>query len=335
MILNIVARCILILLGWKLPSHNFINFMSKISQKCVIIYAHTSYWDFFFLLLYRLTTQHLNNLYPIVNKTVYNRYNILMKNINAIPATLKQESNGGFINHTIDTFKSKSNYKILISPEGTLKSVPWRSGYYVLARELQIPIIIVSFDYFYHTLHYSGPYYTDCNTDFQTDYKKIENILQLEFSKTIPLHPSGSFVQINQLHLHPTVIDYLTFTTIIFPGICLYLTYVYNLYLGLIMTVGYIYSFLYHYSSECTHTCIEPITVIIGILSWFIVLIYNNHLYLNYINTFFIFLTLYFYYKGFGRKNAIDRTHNYILYHSLFHISFSIFSSLILYKIEN
>jgi hypothetical protein len=258
-----------------------------------------------------------------------------MKLVNAIPATLKEENNGGFIQNTVQKFKSSDSFKILISPEGSLKNFPWRSGYYTLSRELQVPILIVSFDYFYHRIHYSGPYYPDNNIDFKTDYKQLENILQSEFCKTVPLHLDGSYVQINKPDSYPSVIDYLSFTTLLFPGICLYYTYMYNLYLGLIMNIGYIYSFLYHYNCECRYYKIEPIAVCIGILTWFCVLFYNNHLYLNYINLSFIILTVIFYIKAFGRKNTPYRSKNYIFYHSLFHISFSIFSTLLLYEIKN
>ena len=48
----------------------------------------------------------------------------------------------------VDIFDSKEEFRLAISPEGTRKKVAaWKTGFYYIAREANVPILLVKFDY--------------------------------------------------------------------------------------------------------------------------------------------------------------------------------------------
>ena len=48
----------------------------------------------------------------------------------------------------VKIFKSRSFFRLAIAPEGTRKTVKqWKTGFYYIAREANVPILLVKFDY--------------------------------------------------------------------------------------------------------------------------------------------------------------------------------------------
>ena len=104
--------------------------------------------------------------------------------------TAKENNGGRFIENTVKKFKDLNNFHILISPEGTLKKVPWRSGYYHLAKELKVPINIVGFNYVTHETKFVRS--NIINESLEVSEAKLKS----EFEKIIPLYPECSEVKI-------------------------------------------------------------------------------------------------------------------------------------------
>jgi hypothetical protein len=198
-------RIIILLLGWKLLDEKGKSYFKEI-KKSVLIYPHTTYMDFVTLLIFK-HAYDLLGLWVVVNEGIYNRYPKLFDYLSCFPATSKEKNNGNFVQSTVSRFKDSENYHILISPEGTLKKVAWRSGYYYLSKELKIPINIVGFDYVTHEMKFiTVNLNTNENSEVPQEKEEnknlnektqIENLLQKEFKQIIPLYPECSYVKIN------------------------------------------------------------------------------------------------------------------------------------------
>ena len=198
-LINYFCRLILYLIGWKVMDDDLLDILRK-TPKCVIIYPHTTYWDFVLMFFYKFSYPELwDRLYPTINENSYNNNQWIFSRINCIPATKKESTNGGFINNTIQQFKNKDSYIILMSPEGTFKSVEWRSGYYHLAKGLDIPILIFGFDYTSHSPIFGGSFKVGDNLE------ELQNELMSEFSLITPLYREGSYVKIEDNDIKPTV----------------------------------------------------------------------------------------------------------------------------------
>lgn len=324
-----ISIFILSFLGYSLPNKQTIKLLNNI-DKAVFIYPHTSYFDFFLCILYNFAifTQNNNStnspVYIIVNQKAYNSIHPkISKYLNILPATPKETNNGGFINKTLETFQNLSKYNILISPEGTLKSVPWRSGYYVLSKQLNIPIYITGFDYCKHTLKVYGPFKA-----LDTFELTNESIYPF-FSKITPLHISGSYVKINNKYNTPTAIDLLTLSSLLSPLLYIYKIYYVHIYEFYLSVICYILSYLYHYHHESKYYIIEPISVIsiLSLYTYNVIKItdfnvYNLTNFNNNTTLFFISLSIsiYYYVKGFGRRCHKHRGTNYCKNHTLFHL---------------
>lgn len=370
-LLKWICSFIIFVCGWKFFSHEVIHTLHTL-PKAIIIYPHTSYWDFVVIMIYKIV-YNLENVRIVVNEGIYKKYSILEK-LNCFPATAKEKNNGNFTETTIQKFKDLTNYYILISPEGTLKNVPWRSGYYYLAKGLNVPIYIVGFDYCKHEiiLKHGASFNTvneqnislestqlrkDLeNTQLRKDFestqlrKDLESTLEStqlnlrkefestqlklrkDFENIIPLYPECSNVPIKCETL-PTAIDYCTLTTIIGPLYGLIRMYFIDFSCFLFLLLAYIFSILYHRSHECSHKVPEQIAVI-----WSIIYVTCRGYFLSILKydpctLFLVISTSIFYYLGMGRHCKKERTKEYILYHSLFHIFFSMMTLYQVYDI--
>ena len=126
----------------------------------------------------------------MVNEGIYKKCPKIFNFLKCFPATAKEKNKGEFVENTVNRFKNSNNFHILISPEGTLKKVPWRSGYYYLAKELKIPISVVGFNYITHKFDFVRFETIDENLEIS------ETRLKKEFEKIIPLYPECSEVKI-------------------------------------------------------------------------------------------------------------------------------------------
>ncbi len=180
---------VIFIFGWKLCTPFELDYFNDING--ILIFPHTSFFDFFIMLLYRFAYPEIkNNLYITMSQCHCDKCSFIFKYLNVICATPKQSVNGGFVSRVVNELKNK-NFKLAISPEGSIKPNKWRSGYYYLAKELNCDIHIMGFDYVKHQLVYKGKYNTD------TPLNELEPILQKEFQDIIPLHPENSFVKID------------------------------------------------------------------------------------------------------------------------------------------
>ncbi|MFC2124804.1 hypothetical protein ACFLU5_08335 [Bacteroidota bacterium] len=69
--------------------------------------------------------------------------------------------------------RKSDEFILAIAPEGTRKEVhSWKTGFYYIAREAEIPVIMASMDFKLKKVSFSNPFYTSDDTD--SDMKFIK-----------------------------------------------------------------------------------------------------------------------------------------------------------------
>lgn len=144
-------------------------------KKCVFIVApHTSWWDFSLGVLIR------NILGIEVNfvgkkelfKPPFGWYFRWMGG-----APVDRVSKEKKVAAIASIFKTKKVFRLALSPEGTRKKAErWRTGFYYIAEEANVPIIMVAFDYGKKVIKFSEPFYT--TGDIEKDLPKIKSFYE-------------------------------------------------------------------------------------------------------------------------------------------------------------
>jgi 1-acyl-sn-glycerol-3-phosphate acyltransferase len=147
-----VGRVGLRLLRWRADG-GFPN----VPKLVLCVAPHTSNWDFFvgifidFALDIRAHWLGKNTMFrwPIAR---------LLKRLGGIPIFRSEKHN--MVEQCVVAFSSADALVLAIAPEGTRKKVKeWRTGFWHIAREAHIPILLVSFDYEHRVVTF-GPMVT-------------------------------------------------------------------------------------------------------------------------------------------------------------------------------
>lgn len=189
-ILSKIAANLLWLGGWSPLTPIFKETFFSI-QRRVIIFPHTTLWDFIILALYALCEwpEYESAIYIIVKPQLFEgAKKHFFWFFNCIPATKREDRGQGFIDKTINLFTEKDNYSILISPEGTVIKNEWKSGYFYLAKGLNCPIQVIGLDYNIHTPIMITPLV------IPSDHRRAEKQLKEQMSTISPLYRKNSIL---------------------------------------------------------------------------------------------------------------------------------------------
>lgn len=134
-------------LGWKPLSDESRQFLAN-NKRCIMVYPHTSYFDFVLYLAYLFDEPDFRRRARVlINPQFTDKYWSFVRHVGAIRSTRREDKNGGATKKIIEELSKMDEYIFLISPKGTLKKDSWRSGYYHLAKSLKCPIVTAGFDY--------------------------------------------------------------------------------------------------------------------------------------------------------------------------------------------
>ena len=127
-------------LGWRLTM-----VPPPVPRCLVVVYPHTSNWDFPLGLLTRFASG-----WPVhwVGKHTLFRGPVgtLFRHWGGIPIDRRQP--GGFIDGMVAAFRERDSLMVAIAPEGTRKYVAgWKSGFYRIALAAGVPVGIGYIDY--------------------------------------------------------------------------------------------------------------------------------------------------------------------------------------------
>jgi 1-acyl-sn-glycerol-3-phosphate acyltransferase len=215
------AKLCLFSMGWKLLDDNIFNRLKQFNRS-VIVFSHTSYADFYILVLYLLAyPELLHKVRTLVKPQPFEYAGTLLTNLGAIPSTRLEDKDGGAVKRICTELKSLNNYIFLISPKGTIINRPWRSGYFHIASQLDATIFVAGLDYEKKSVIVSNPY-----SPKDYDENSIQPILKSDISQIVPLFPEGEVVPIRKHDYNKrTIIDKTRLISVFIGSLLVYLIY--------------------------------------------------------------------------------------------------------------
>jgi 1-acyl-sn-glycerol-3-phosphate acyltransferase len=181
-----MAKIILLLSGWKLEG------VVPDIGKCVIIGApHTSYWDFFFGMLYKF--YYGLNIHFLVKQELFRfPFRWMFFWIGGIPV------NRGKHDHLVaklsEKIRKSDNFYLAIAPEGSRKAVMvWKRGFYHIAKESGVPIVLGYMDYRRKVVGVGPVFYP--GEDIEKDMEEIK-----QFYSTIQARYPANFYLPHRRH---------------------------------------------------------------------------------------------------------------------------------------
>lgn len=152
------------ILGWKRIGKK------PLLNKYVLIAApHTSNWDMFYGFLNVFASR--NKIFFMAKHTLFKGpFRPILKWLGGIP--IDRRSSHHIVASAIDEFKNNDNLVITVPPEGTRSKIKyWKSGFYHIANNANVPILLGFLDYNRKEMGY-GPLFMTTG-EIEKDMKKI------------------------------------------------------------------------------------------------------------------------------------------------------------------
>ncbi|NND62216.1 MAG: acyltransferase [Flavobacteriaceae bacterium] len=155
------------ILGWKIRG----QFNPELKKCIVIVVPHTSWHDFYVGVFVRRISKV--KIHWVGKKELFKwPFGYYFKWMGGSP--LDRTSGQNKVEAIASIFKKKDEFRLTLAPEGTRKKVDtWKSGYYFIAMEANVPIIPVAFDYSTKTVTINEPFYPTGN--FEADTKTLRS----------------------------------------------------------------------------------------------------------------------------------------------------------------
>lgn len=160
-----ISAWILDLLGWKILG----VFPANAKKYVIAVAPHTSNWDFPLGLLVRSARRA--KVVFIGKHTLFKfPWGFIFRWLGGYPVDRRKSTN--FVDSVVKIFNEKDEFSVVISPEGTRKKVEkFKTGFYYIAKNAGIPIILCKFDWERKEVVFSEPLYT--TSDVEKDFEKI------------------------------------------------------------------------------------------------------------------------------------------------------------------
>lgn len=141
------------LLGWELLGR-----FPKIDKCVVIVAPHTSWVDFFLGLLIRKVLSE--EIHYIGKQSLFKPpFGWFFRWMGGTP--IDRSKSNDTVGETARVFGQKDKFRLALSPEGTRKKVvQWKTGFYYIAQQAHVPIVMVAFDFGKKQIKISEPVFT-------------------------------------------------------------------------------------------------------------------------------------------------------------------------------
>jgi len=159
--------------GWKIVGNT--TFSKDTVKKAIIIGApHTSNLDFIVALFLRKITRVKTNFIGKKELFVW-PFGIYFRAIGGFP--IDRTSGQNKVQAIAKLFSEETEFRLSLSPEGTRKKVDkWKTGFYFMAKEANVPIIMFTFDFKNKQNNISEPFYP--TNDMAADFKKMRQFYE-------------------------------------------------------------------------------------------------------------------------------------------------------------
>lgn len=158
------------ILGWKVVGNTDLS-KDEIKKAVIIAAPHTSWHDFYIGVLLRAV---LNVKTNFVGKKELFVFPIgwLFRLLGGAPIDRHTKENK--VSAIAKLFNEKDEFRMAMSPEGTRKKVDkWRTGFYYIAKEANVPIIMFTLDFENKQNKISEPFYPTDN--IEKDFEFMHN----------------------------------------------------------------------------------------------------------------------------------------------------------------
>tara|TARA_B100000886_G_scaffold10690_1_gene6934 strand:- start:2422 stop:2985 length:564 start_codon:yes stop_codon:yes gene_type:complete len=158
------------IIGWKIKGNTGLS-KNKIKKAIIIAAPHTHWLDLFLGILIRGSIGFKSNF--IAKKELFFfPLNIFLKLIGGVPVNRSKKNNT--VNEIVNIYNNKEEFIISLAPEGTRRKVSkFKTGFYHIAKEANIPIIMITMDYSNKQSLISNEFYPTRNS--KDDLSFIEN----------------------------------------------------------------------------------------------------------------------------------------------------------------
>jgi len=173
--MRILAKWILNLMGWRVTH----GMPEGITKAIIIMAPHTSNWDFVFGRL-GFASHGITPKIMIKKESFFFPLGTILRALGAIP--VDRGFSTGTVKKVTSMMAQSDSFFLLIAPEGTRKlSRNWKKGFYFMAQQANVPVIMGFLDYKTKTgglgplLYPSG--------DFEADLKTIQDFYKTKKAK--------------------------------------------------------------------------------------------------------------------------------------------------------
>ena len=134
----------------------------QLSKYIIIVGPHTSNQDFILGLAFR-SVLNISSAHFLGKESLFKPpFGKLFVKMGGIP--VKRDTSNNMVKQVVELFNQSDNLIIALSPEGTRKKTErLRTGFYHIASEAKIPIVMAAMDYKDKKLIVSTPFYTTDN----------------------------------------------------------------------------------------------------------------------------------------------------------------------------
>ena len=152
--------------GWKIAG----RVPLELKKSIFVVAPHTHYLDFFLGLAIR-KKMNMKNVHFLGKKELFwGIFGVILRYLGGFP--VERSKNLNQVDQVVSLYNSKESFHIGISPEGTRKKVDrLRTGFYHIAKNANIPIVLVGLDFGNKKVVIGEPFYT--TNDESADKQKI------------------------------------------------------------------------------------------------------------------------------------------------------------------
>lgn len=139
--MRIIFKQLLKLGGWAIEGDT-----DSLPSKCVLCVApHTSNWDLIVGKIVYLSIGRKS--YFLIKKSwFFFPMNLVFRGLGGIPVDRSKKTS--LTTQLAEEFARRNDFQLAITPEGTRKKTDeWKKGFYYIALEAKVPIVVAGFDY--------------------------------------------------------------------------------------------------------------------------------------------------------------------------------------------
>ena len=146
------------------------QFPFELKKSVLVVAPHTHSFDFFLGLGIR-KKMHFEFVHFLGKKELFwGIFGFILKQLGGYPVERSKNSNQ--VDQVVKIFNQKERFHIALSPEGTRKKVNrLKSGFYHIAKNANVPIVMVALDFEHKKVIFAPPFMTSENE--KADKQKI------------------------------------------------------------------------------------------------------------------------------------------------------------------